>query len=224
MAIYALGDRVPTIDPTAFVHPDAVLIGSVTIGAESSIWPAAVLRGDHGDITIGARTSIQDGTVIHTTPECPTKVGDDCVIGHLVHLEGCTIENFALVGSGSTVLHNAVVRSGSLVGAGALVPGGDGSADRCAGPGRTRQDPSRQCQAGDDQPGAGRLRVQCGLVQQGSSPDWLARRPQEGETRGLVAVGARLLGEQRCERPVQHRRGRNDKALRGRCAVKPTDE
>lgn len=123
MAIYALGDRVPTIDPTAFVHPDAVLIGAVVIGAESSIWPAAVLRADHGDVKIGARTSIQDGTVIHCTPECPTIVGDDCVIGHLVHLEGCTIEDFCLVGSGSTILHNAVVRTGGLVGAGALVPG-----------------------------------------------------------------------------------------------------
>lgn len=124
MPLYALGDRVPTIDPTAFVHPDAVLIGSVVVGAESSVWPSAVLRGDHGDITVGARSSIQDGTVIHCTPECPTHVGDDCVIGHLVHLEGCTIEDFALVGSGSTVLHNAIVRTGSLVGAGALVPGG----------------------------------------------------------------------------------------------------
>jgi carbonic anhydrase/acetyltransferase-like protein (isoleucine patch superfamily) len=124
VALYALGDMQPTIDPTAFIHPDAVIIGNVTIGAESSVWPNAVLRGDHGFITVGARTSIQDGTVIHCTPPCPTIIGDDCVIGHLVHLEGCTIENFALVGSNSTVLHNAIVRTGSLVGANALVPGG----------------------------------------------------------------------------------------------------
>jgi carbonic anhydrase/acetyltransferase-like protein (isoleucine patch superfamily) len=122
--IYALGDREPTIDPTAYVHPDAVLIGSVTIGPESSVWPSAVLRGDHGDIRIGARTSIQDGTVIHTTPPYPTTVGDDCVIGHLVHLEGCKIEDFALVGSGAVVLHRAIVRTGSIVGAGAVVPDG----------------------------------------------------------------------------------------------------
>ena len=69
--LYALGDREPDIDPTAYVHPDAVLIGSVTIGPESSVWPSAVLRGDHGDIRIGARTSIQDGTVIHCTPTVP---------------------------------------------------------------------------------------------------------------------------------------------------------
>jgi carbonic anhydrase/acetyltransferase-like protein (isoleucine patch superfamily) len=122
--VYALGDRVPTIDPTAFVHPDAVLIGNVVVGAESSVWPGAVLRGDHGHVRIGARTSIQDGSVIHCTQRFPTSVGDDCVVGHLVHLEGCTIEDFALVGSMSTVLHRAIVRTGALVGAGALVPGG----------------------------------------------------------------------------------------------------
>ena len=100
MAVYALGDRVPQIDPTAFVHPDATVIGNVTIGPESTIWPQAVLRGDYGSITIGARTSIQDGSVIHTTERHPTVIGDDCVIGHLVHMECCTIEDRALVGSG----------------------------------------------------------------------------------------------------------------------------
>lgn len=122
MPIYALGDLEPTIDPTAFVHPEAVLIGDVRIGPESSIWPCAVLRGDEGHISVGARTSIQDGAVIHTVPESPTSVGDECVIGHLVHLEGCTIESGSLVGSKSVVLHRAVVRSGALVGAGAVVP------------------------------------------------------------------------------------------------------
>jgi carbonic anhydrase/acetyltransferase-like protein (isoleucine patch superfamily) len=119
--IYALGDLEPTIDPTAFVHPDAVVIGNVTIGAESSIWPCAVLRGDHGFIRIGARTSIQDGSVLHTTPMFPTIVGDDCVIGHQVHLEGCTIESGSLVGNASVVLHRAIVRTGALVGSNAVV-------------------------------------------------------------------------------------------------------
>lgn len=122
MPIYALGDQVPSIDPEAYVHPDAVIIGSVTIGPESSIWPGAVLRGDDGSITIGARTSIQDGCVVHTTPLWPTVVGDDCVVGHNAHLEACTIEDGALVGSGSVVLHQAVVRTQALVGANALVP------------------------------------------------------------------------------------------------------
>ncbi len=109
MPIYALGDQIPSIHPTAYVHPDAVVIGSVTIGAQSSIWACAVLRGDDGAIVIGERTSIQDGTVVHTTPMSHTTVGDDCVVGHLVHLEGCIIENGAQVSSGAIVLHRAVV-------------------------------------------------------------------------------------------------------------------
>lgn len=121
MPIYALGDQVPVIHPTAFVHPDAIVIGSVTIGADSSIWPCAVLRGDDGAIVIGARTSIQDGSVIHTTPMDHTTVGDDCVIGHIVHLEGCTIENGAQVSTGSIVLHRAVVQTGAIVAANAVV-------------------------------------------------------------------------------------------------------
>jgi carbonic anhydrase/acetyltransferase-like protein (isoleucine patch superfamily) len=122
MAIYALGDRVPQIDPTAFVHPDATVIGKVIIGPESTIWPQAVLRGDYGSITVGARTSIQDGSVIHTTERYPTVIGDDCVIGHLVHMECCTIEDRALVGSGSVVLHRVIVHSEAVVGANAVVP------------------------------------------------------------------------------------------------------
>jgi carbonic anhydrase/acetyltransferase-like protein (isoleucine patch superfamily) len=86
--LYALDDLEPTISPSAYVHPDAVVIGDVVIGDESSVWPTAVLRGDHGRILIGARTSIQDGTIVHTTREWPTAVGDDCVVGHNVHLEG----------------------------------------------------------------------------------------------------------------------------------------
>ncbi len=121
MAVYALGDVEPRIDPTAFVHPDATVIGNVEIGPESSIWPQAVLRGDEGLISIGARTSIQDGSVIHVTDVLNTVVGDDCVVGHIVHLEGCTIEDGALVGNGSIVLHRAVVRSGALVGSNAVV-------------------------------------------------------------------------------------------------------
>jgi carbonic anhydrase/acetyltransferase-like protein (isoleucine patch superfamily) len=122
MAIYALGDSAPTIDPTAYVHPDATVIGNVTIGPESTVWPQTVLRGDYGYIEIGARTSIQDGSVVHTTASLPTIIGDDCVIGHLVHLECCTVQNGALVGTGAIVLHAAVIESGAWVGAGAVVP------------------------------------------------------------------------------------------------------
>jgi carbonic anhydrase/acetyltransferase-like protein (isoleucine patch superfamily) len=124
VAIYALGDLVPSIDPEAYVHPDAVVIGDVRLGPEASVWPGAVLRGDSSPITIGARTSIQDGSVLHVTSSHPTTVGAECVVGHPVHLEGCTIEDGSLVGSGSVVLHDVIVRSGGLVGAGAVVSGG----------------------------------------------------------------------------------------------------
>jgi carbonic anhydrase/acetyltransferase-like protein (isoleucine patch superfamily) len=122
MAVYALGDSEPDIHAEAWVHPQATVIGNVTIGAGSTIWPQAVLRGDYGFIRIGARTSIQDGSVIHCTAQIPTIVGDDCVVGHLAHLECCTVEDGALIGTGSIVLHRAVVGTGALVGAAALVP------------------------------------------------------------------------------------------------------
>ena len=122
MPVYALGDLVPDIHPTAYVHPDAIVIGAATIGAESTVWPAAVLRADFGQIRIGARSSVQDGTVLHTTAEWPTVVGDECVVGHNAHLEGCTIEDRCLIGSGSVVLNRARVGTGSVVGAQALIP------------------------------------------------------------------------------------------------------
>jgi len=121
MAIYALGQDEPVIDGTAFVHPDAVIIGDVTIGPESSVWPGAVLRGDGGHIRIGARTSVQDNAVLHTTPEWPTVVGNGCVLGHLVHLEGCTIHDDVLIGNASMVLHRCVVHSGAIVAANSVV-------------------------------------------------------------------------------------------------------
>jgi len=113
---------VPRIDPDAFVHPDCTIIGNVEIAAGATIWPQAVLRGDQSRIVVGARTSVQDGAVLHCTRALETVVGDDCTIGHLAHLEGCIVENGALVGTGSIVLHRAIVRSGALVGAGAVVP------------------------------------------------------------------------------------------------------
>jgi carbonic anhydrase/acetyltransferase-like protein (isoleucine patch superfamily) len=120
--IYELDGWTPRIDAEAYVHPDAVVIGDVTIGAESSVWPQAVLRGDYGTITVGAGTSIQDGTVIHAGPGFPTVIGDRCVIGHITHLEGCTLEDESLAGSGSVVLHHAVISTGATVGANAVVP------------------------------------------------------------------------------------------------------
>jgi carbonic anhydrase/acetyltransferase-like protein (isoleucine patch superfamily) len=124
MAIYALGDLLPSIDPEAYIHPDAVVIGQVSVGAGSTVWPGAVLRGDYGKIAIGEQTSVQDGTVIHATDEVPTLIGSECVIGHIAHLEGCQVEDQCLIGSGSVLLHRVVVRRGALVGAGAVVSPG----------------------------------------------------------------------------------------------------
>jgi carbonic anhydrase/acetyltransferase-like protein (isoleucine patch superfamily) len=124
MAVYAIGDAVPEIHPEAYIHPDATVIGQVSVGAGSTVWPGAVLRGDYGTITIGDRTSIQDGTVVHATETLPTVIGSDCVVGHIAHLEGCVVEDGCLIGSGSVVLHKAVVRAGALVGAGAVVNNG----------------------------------------------------------------------------------------------------
>ena len=119
--VYAFGDQRPDIHPQAYVHPDAIIIGSVHLGAGSSVWPGAVLRGDDGQIRVGERTSVQDNCVIHTTADHPTVIGDDCVVGHLVHLEGCTIEPWCLIGNGSIVLHRVVVHTGAIVGANSVV-------------------------------------------------------------------------------------------------------
>lgn len=121
MAIYALGEHEPDIHPDAYVHPDATVIGRVTLGAFTSVWPQAVLRGDYGTITVGERTSVQDGTVVHCTEHHPTVIGDECVIGHNVHIEGATIADQCLIASGSVVLNGSVVELGSIVGAGAVV-------------------------------------------------------------------------------------------------------
>jgi carbonic anhydrase/acetyltransferase-like protein (isoleucine patch superfamily) len=119
--IYALDYAAPVIDPQAFVHPDAVVIGAVELAAGASVWPGAVLRGDHGLIKVGERTSVQDGTIVHTTEECPTVIGADCVVGHRAHLEGCVVEDGCLIGSGSLVLNRARVAAGAVVAAAALV-------------------------------------------------------------------------------------------------------
>jgi carbonic anhydrase/acetyltransferase-like protein (isoleucine patch superfamily) len=121
MPIYALGDIEPSIDPSAFVHPDAIVIGDVRIGPESSVWPAAVLRADSEPIVIGARSNVQDGAVIHVSAGVPTTVHDDVLIGHLAHLEGCTIHNGAFIGTASLVLHRAVVGAGAVVAGNAVV-------------------------------------------------------------------------------------------------------
>jgi carbonic anhydrase/acetyltransferase-like protein (isoleucine patch superfamily) len=121
MPIYALGDLEPRIDSSAFVHPDAVLIGDVTIGPESSVWPGVVVRADHGPIVVGARSNVQDGSVLHVIDGYPTTIGDDVLVGHLAHLEACTIRNGAFIGTASLVLHRAIVGEGAVVAGNAVV-------------------------------------------------------------------------------------------------------
>lgn len=122
MAVYALDDRVPEFGADVYVHPDATVIGAVRLGDGVSVWPGAVLRGDYGTITVGARTNIQDGTVIHCTMIHPTVIGAGCVVGHNAHIEGAVIGDHCLIASGSVVLNGSEIGAGAIVGAGAVVP------------------------------------------------------------------------------------------------------
>ncbi len=131
MSVRSFQGRRPQIAESAYVDEQAAVIGDVIIGADSSIWPMAVLRGDVNKIRIGERTSIQDGTVGHVTHDHPGEpgghplvVGDDVTVGHNVTLHGCTIGNRCLVGMGSTVLDGAVLEDGAFLAAGSLVPPG----------------------------------------------------------------------------------------------------
>jgi carbonic anhydrase/acetyltransferase-like protein (isoleucine patch superfamily) len=117
--------RTPQIPPSAYIDPDAVIIGDVTIGEHSSVWPGVVIRGDVNWIRIGARTNIQDGSVLHVMKDThPLVLGDAVTIGHGVILHGCTIESNVLIGMGSILLNGAKIGSGSIVAAGTLVPEG----------------------------------------------------------------------------------------------------
>jgi len=115
-------DHSPSLDPTAWAHQQAILIGNVVLCAEASAWPGAVLRGDQGSIYIGAKSNIQDGTVVHATfGLSSTWVGERVTVGHNAVLHGCRVESDCLIGMGAVVLDNAVIGAGSIVGAGALV-------------------------------------------------------------------------------------------------------
>lgn len=115
----------PTIDETAFIAPGASVIGDVVIGAQSSIWFSTVVRGDVHEIRIGARTNIQDGSVVHVTHEkFGTYIGDDVTVGHGAILHACTLGNRSFVGMGATLLDGVVVEEEAMVAAGALVTPG----------------------------------------------------------------------------------------------------
>jgi carbonic anhydrase/acetyltransferase-like protein (isoleucine patch superfamily) len=121
--IRAFHGRSPQIAASAYVDPQAVVIGDVTIGEDSSVWPCAVLRGDYNSIRIGARTSIQDNCVLHVQDEeYSLSVGDNVTVGHGVILHGCTVESDCLIGMGSILINGAKIGSGSIVAAGTLIP------------------------------------------------------------------------------------------------------
>ncbi|WP_297371979.1 gamma carbonic anhydrase family protein [Acidocella sp.] len=123
--LYALGDKRPVIDPTAWVAPTAVLIGDVRIGPGANIWFNCVLRGDTNPVIVGARSNIQDGTVVHVDHgDNPAMIGDDVTVGHGAIVHACRLENRAFVGMGATVLDGAVIEEAGLLAArGLLGPG-----------------------------------------------------------------------------------------------------
>ena len=123
--IRSFRSRTPKIAASAYIDPAAVLIGDVTIGEDSSVWPCVVIRGDVNFIRIGARTNIQDGSVLHVMRDThPLILGDNVNIGHGAILHGCTIESRCLIGMGAIILNGARVGAGSIIAAGTLVPEG----------------------------------------------------------------------------------------------------
>jgi len=121
--IRAYRGKRPVIAASAYIDPASVIIGDVTIGEDSSVWPMCVIRGDVHHIRIGARTNIQDGSVLHVMRgEWALLVDDEVTVGHSVTLHGCTIEPRCLIGMGAIILNGAVVGSGSIIAAGALIP------------------------------------------------------------------------------------------------------
>ena len=123
--LYAFEGHRPVIHPAAWVAPTAAVIGQVTIGEGSNVWYHCVLRGDTNTITIGARTNIQDGTIVHVNAgrQCTT-IGDDVTVGHAAIIHACTLMNRAFVGMGATVLDEAVIEEGGVLAAGSVLPPG----------------------------------------------------------------------------------------------------
>ncbi|MBC7520525.1 MAG: gamma carbonic anhydrase family protein [Sandarakinorhabdus sp.] len=125
MSIYPFNNIHPDIAESAFIAPGARVIGDVKIGADSSIWYNVVLRGDVERITVGARSNIQDGSIVHVTrARHGTEIGDDVLIGHLAMVHGCVIENHGFIGLGAIVMDNCVVETGGMLAAGALLTPG----------------------------------------------------------------------------------------------------
>ncbi len=146
-SVITLGHDRPSVSRTAFVAPGAVLIGRVTIGAEASVWYGAVLRADRDTVSVGERSNVQDGCVLHADPGVPLSVGSDVTIGHNATLHGCTIEDLVLIGMGAIVLNRARVGRYSIIAAGTVLSEGQQVAEGVlvAGvPGKVRRDLSEE--------------------------------------------------------------------------------
>lgn len=124
MPQYEIDGERPSVPASAWVAPSADLIGAVRLGEEASVWFGAVIRADNTEITVGARSNVQEGAMCHSDPGAPLAIGADCTIGHHAILHGCTIGDRTLIGMGATVLNHAVIGEDCIVGAGALVTEG----------------------------------------------------------------------------------------------------
>jgi carbonic anhydrase/acetyltransferase-like protein (isoleucine patch superfamily) len=121
MPEYEFAGKRPQVHPDAYIAPTAVLIGDVRIGAGASVWFGAVLRGDESHIEVGEGSNVQDGCVVHCSENLPTTIGRDASLGHLACIEGCTVGDGALVGTGSIMLHHSRVGEGSVLAAGSVL-------------------------------------------------------------------------------------------------------
>jgi carbonic anhydrase/acetyltransferase-like protein (isoleucine patch superfamily) len=130
MSIYQLGEDMPNIPTSAYVAPEATIIGKVTLGERASVWPGAVIRGDNDTIQIGEVSNVQDGAVLHVDPGYPLKIGAHVTIGYQAMLHGCTIGDGSLIGIQAVVMNGAVIGKDCLIGAGALVTEGKIFPDR----------------------------------------------------------------------------------------------
>lgn len=124
MPLYELNGQRPALHPTAWAAPSAELIADVVLGQDASVWFGSVIRADNTTITVGARSNVQEGAMLHSDPGAPLTIGEDCTIGHHAILHGCTIGNRALIGMGAIILNRAVIGDECIVGAGALVTEG----------------------------------------------------------------------------------------------------
>ena len=130
MALYQLGNDAPQIPESAYVTNEATVIGKVTLGERTSVWPGATIRGDNEPIVIGNDVNIQDGAILHVDPGCPLTIGDSVSVGHQAMLHGCTVGDGSLIGIQAVVMNNAVIGKECLVGAGSIVTEGKVFPDR----------------------------------------------------------------------------------------------